>query len=179
MHLLAYVAIQDKTSHKHLKERYIPHPITREWATSLIIYLVIFRPFEEMLVNQLLGGDALHRYRIQMWPGIRSTMSADKFSSSCASMTLRYLGKRITPLPWRSLMTAFAQYLPDSKAYEANKAHAVTPALEAVVEANTLLSGLGFESGGLAAAHAVSGLLLREVSPGCAYCSDVNRSTMV
>ena len=40
-------------------------------------------------------------------------------------------------------------------AYEANKAKAVTPALEAVVEANTLLSGLGFESGGLAAAHAV------------------------
>jgi glycerol dehydrogenase len=31
----------------------------------------------------------------------------------------------------------------------------VTPALEKVVEANTLLSGLGFESGGLAAAHAV------------------------
>ncbi|KAH9925379.1 glycerol dehydrogenase [Epithele typhae] len=41
------------------------------------------------------------------------------------------------------------------QAYEANKAHAVTPALEAVVEANTLLSGLGFESGGLAAAHAI------------------------
>lgn len=31
----------------------------------------------------------------------------------------------------------------------------VTPALEAVVEANTLLSGLGFESGGLALAHAI------------------------
>jgi len=31
----------------------------------------------------------------------------------------------------------------------------VTPSVEAVVEANTLLSGLGFESGGLAAAHAV------------------------
>jgi glycerol dehydrogenase len=29
------------------------------------------------------------------------------------------------------------------------------PALEAVVEANVLLSGLGFESGGLSAAHAV------------------------
>lgn len=40
-------------------------------------------------------------------------------------------------------------------AYEANKAHCITPAFEAVVEANTLLSGLGFESGGLAAAHAV------------------------
>ncbi|MFN7933970.1 MAG: glycerol dehydrogenase [Bryobacteraceae bacterium] len=32
---------------------------------------------------------------------------------------------------------------------------AVTPALERIVEANTLLSGLGFESSGLAAAHAV------------------------
>ncbi|KAI0342630.1 glycerol dehydrogenase [Trametopsis cervina] len=41
------------------------------------------------------------------------------------------------------------------QAYEANKAKALTPAFEAVVEANTLLSGLGFESGGLAAAHAI------------------------
>lgn len=32
---------------------------------------------------------------------------------------------------------------------------AVTPALERIVEANTLLSGLGFESGGLAVAHSV------------------------
>lgn len=33
--------------------------------------------------------------------------------------------------------------------------HVVTPALEHIVEANTLLSGIGFESGGLAAAHAI------------------------
>ncbi len=33
--------------------------------------------------------------------------------------------------------------------------HVVTPALENIVEANILLSGLGFESGGLAAAHAI------------------------
>ena len=31
----------------------------------------------------------------------------------------------------------------------------LTPAVEAVIEANTLLSGLGFESGGVAASHAV------------------------
>ena len=35
------------------------------------------------------------------------------------------------------------------------EAGAPTPALERVVEANNLLSGLGFESGGLAVAHAV------------------------
>ena len=31
----------------------------------------------------------------------------------------------------------------------------VTPALEHIIEANTLLSGIGFESGGLAAAHSI------------------------
>lgn len=33
--------------------------------------------------------------------------------------------------------------------------HLVTPALEHIIEANILLSGVGFESGGLAAAHAI------------------------
>ena len=36
------------------------------------------------------------------------------------------------------------------------EAGAVTPAFEKVVEANTLLSGLGFESGGVSVAHALS-----------------------
>lgn len=41
------------------------------------------------------------------------------------------------------------------EAMRAVSLQAVTPALERIVEANTLLSGLGFESSGLAAAHAV------------------------
>lgn len=40
-------------------------------------------------------------------------------------------------------------------ALQAVAAQQVTPALERLVEANTLLSGLGFESSGLAAAHAI------------------------
>ncbi len=40
-------------------------------------------------------------------------------------------------------------------ALEALAAQEPTPALERLVEANTLLSGLGFESSGLAAAHAI------------------------
>ncbi|SES22375.1 glycerol dehydrogenase [Salipaludibacillus aurantiacus] len=40
-------------------------------------------------------------------------------------------------------------------AYESVKESIVSPAVEAVIEANTLLSGIGFESGGLAAAHAI------------------------
>ncbi|MBF0552258.1 MAG: iron-containing alcohol dehydrogenase, partial [Deltaproteobacteria bacterium] len=37
----------------------------------------------------------------------------------------------------------------------ANDAHVVTPALNSIAEANILLSGIGFESSGLAAAHAI------------------------
>jgi glycerol dehydrogenase len=37
----------------------------------------------------------------------------------------------------------------------ASERHLVTPALDRIVEANTLLSGIGFESAGLAAAHAI------------------------
>lgn len=40
-------------------------------------------------------------------------------------------------------------------AVAAAHAGAITPALERIIEANTLLSGLGFESGGLAVAHSV------------------------
>ena len=40
-------------------------------------------------------------------------------------------------------------------AVAAARAGAITPALERIIEANTLLSGLGFESGGLAVAHSV------------------------
>jgi glycerol dehydrogenase len=44
-----------------------------------------------------------------------------------------------------------------------NEMNVVTPAFEHIVEANTLLSGLGFESGGLAAAHAIhNGLTVLE-----------------
>lgn len=40
-------------------------------------------------------------------------------------------------------------------AYKAVEKKVVTPAVEAVIEANTLLSGLGFENAGLAGAHAI------------------------
>jgi glycerol dehydrogenase len=49
-------------------------------------------------------------------------------------------------------------------ACEAVRHGVVTPALERLVEANTLLSGLGFESGGLAVAHSVHNGLT--VAPG-------------
>ncbi len=45
------------------------------------------------------------------------------------------------------------------EAKRAVELHVVTPAVEKVIEANVLLSGLGFESGGLATAHMVANAL--------------------
>lgn len=42
-----------------------------------------------------------------------------------------------------------------AEAKKANDRHVVTPAFDRVVEANILLSGLGFENGGIASAHAI------------------------
>ena len=63
-------------------------------------------------------------------------------------------------------------------AIDSVKAGVVTPALDAVVEANTLLSGLGFESGGLAAAHAIhDGLTAAEQTHGLTHGQKVNVGT--
>ncbi|HOB63884.1 MAG TPA: glycerol dehydrogenase [Clostridia bacterium] len=73
--------------------------------------------------------------------------------------------------PARGTKTAFAlaqlcyqTLLEDGyKAKVACENKVITPALENIIEANILLSGLGFESGGLAAAHAIhDGLTILE-----------------
>lgn len=62
----------------------------------------------------------------------------------------------------------------------AAEAGVVTEALEKVVEANTLLSGLGFESGGLAAAHAIhNGLTVLEETHSNTHGEKVAFATIV
>lgn len=65
-------------------------------------------------------------------------------------------------------------------AVEAARVGAVTPALERIVEANTLLSGLGFESGGLALAHSIhNGLTAAQETHGCLHGEKVAFGTLV
>jgi len=66
-------------------------------------------------------------------PGYRPTLAALALSQSCYDILIEH-GLR-------------AKWSAEKKL--------VTPSLEKIIEANILLSGLGFESGGLAAAHAV------------------------
>ncbi|WP_280587565.1 glycerol dehydrogenase [Halorubrum sp. Boch-26] len=64
-------------------------------------------------------------------------------------------------------------------AVDAVEREAVTASVEAVAEANTLLSGLGFESGGLAAAHSVhNGLTQLGVTHHATHGEKVNVGTV-
>ena len=65
-------------------------------------------------------------------------------------------------------------------AVEAVKADLVTPAVEEVVESNVLLSGLGFENGGLAIAHSIhNGLTALEETHGYLHGEKVAFGTLV
>ncbi|MGC5627683.1 glycerol dehydrogenase [Georgenia sp. Z1344] len=87
-------------------------------------------------------GDAL-----ATWPEARAVARAKKSTMAGGQATMS--AKALARLSWDIL---HEDALPAIAAVGRN---VVTPAVDRVVEANTLLSGLGFESSGLAAAHAI------------------------
>ena len=87
-------------------------------------------------------GDALATW-------IEARASAEARSSAMAGGPPTIAALALARLSWDTLLSY------GFSAKQAAEQHVVTPAVEKVIEANTLLSGLGFESGGLAAAHAV------------------------
>jgi glycerol dehydrogenase len=90
----------------------------------------------------IVGGRSPIRLLSDTWSGL-STKSALALAKLC----------------YRTLLADGADAL------RAVRAQVVTPALERLVEANTLLSGIGFESSGLAAAHAIhNGLTTAKVT---------------
>ncbi len=95
-------------------------------------------------------GDALATYF-----EARSCLASN--ATSCAGGTTTKAAQALAELCYDTLL---------SEGYKAKLAadnKAVTKSLEAIIEANTLLSGMGFESAGLAAAHAIhNGLTVLE-----------------
>ncbi|WP_146340580.1 glycerol dehydrogenase [Nesterenkonia sp. NBAIMH1] len=83
-----------------------------------------------------------------------------------------HTGTALAELSWKILWEHSLDAL------DAVRTKCVTPALESVVEANTLLSGLGFESGGLAAAHAIhNGMTAAPQTHGLTHGEKVNIGT--
>ncbi|MGO3885882.1 MAG: glycerol dehydrogenase [Mycetocola sp.] len=107
-------------------------------------------------------GDAL-----ATWLEARATLRGQ--GATMAGGRPTRAGTALAELSWKLLHENALQAL------DAVRANVVTPALEAVVEANTLLSGLGFESGGLAAAHAIhNGLTAAPQTHGLTHGQKVN-----
>ncbi|MHA7239270.1 glycerol dehydrogenase [Arthrobacter sp. TMS1-12-1] len=107
-------------------------------------------------------GDAL-----ATWLEARATAASSSPTMAGGLPTLT--GTALARLSWDVL---WDNALP---ALDAVRDHLVTPAVEKVIEANTLLSGLGFESGGLAAAHAIhNGLTAAPQTHGLAHGQKVN-----
>jgi glycerol dehydrogenase len=107
-------------------------------------------------------GDAL-----ATWLEARATSRSSSTTMAGGLPTLT--GTALAKLSWEVI---WENALP---ALDAVRDHVVTPAVEKLVEANTLLSGLGFESGGLAAAHAIhNGLTAAPQTHGLTHGQKVN-----
>lgn len=94
LHHLSLNSTTDKMSHQRLVDHFVPHIPTREWALSLLRYLVIICPFAERLVESLFAHqpEILTRYHHNLWPGIKHTMMSEDLSLQLARITEKYLG---------------------------------------------------------------------------------------
>jgi glycerol dehydrogenase len=107
----------------------------------LVDTFVIAQSPVRLLVSGM--GDALATYFEAHISQVTGTPSAQ--TGALSTLTAQAIGKLCLDI----LLTNGVQAIAEAHA------HTPGPALEAVVEANVLLSGLGFESGGLSAAHAI------------------------
>jgi glycerol dehydrogenase len=117
-------------------------------------YLVLPRNPDVVLVDSTVILNAPLRFLVSGMGDALSTWfeAEDCRISGAANMTGRPGGMTAFGLARMCLDTLMDD---GPAAVEAMQAKKMTPALERVIEANTLLSGLGFESGGLSGAHAI------------------------
>lgn len=117
-------------------------------------YMILPRNPDAVVVDTEVAANAPFRFLVSgmgdalaTWIEARATAEARKTAMAGGPPTIAALA--LARLSWDTLISY------GFSAKQAAEQHVVTPAVEKVIEANTLLSGLGFESGGLAAAHAI------------------------
>lgn len=117
-------------------------------------YVFFPRNPDLVLVDTQLAAGAPYRFLVSgmgdaLATWVEARASSQAYRQTMAGGTPTMAGLALAKLCWEMLFDYGVA------ARDAAREHVVTTALEKTVEANTLLSGLGFESGGLAAAHAV------------------------
>lgn len=117
-------------------------------------YLVLPKNPDVVLVDTRIVAEAPVRFLVAgIGDALSTWFEADACERSYAGNMTGDVGSMTARRLARFCYETILEY--GSAAKASCEANAVTPALERVVEANTLLSGLGFESGGLAACHAI------------------------
>ncbi len=114
--------------------------------------------------------------------GMGDALSTYFEARACArSFAHNIPGGKSTKLAVAAARLCYDTLLEDSlKAVAASDSNVVTQALENIIEANTLLSGMGFESSGLAAAHAIhNGLTALEETHSYFHGEKVSFGTIV
>lgn len=117
-------------------------------------YLLLSRNPDVVLVDTEVIAKAPPRF---LSAGMGDALSTWFEAESCRVARAANMSGRLGPMTAYALARLCFDTLMEHGplARRAVEQGAVTPSLEKVVEANTLLSGLGFESGGLAACHAI------------------------
>jgi glycerol dehydrogenase len=117
-------------------------------------YLVLPRNPDLVLVDTRIVAEAPVRFLVSgMGDALSTWFEADACQRKYATNMTGNVGSYTAYALARFCYETLLAYGPAAKV--ACDSKVVTPALERIVEANTLLSGLGFESGGLAACHAI------------------------
>jgi len=117
-------------------------------------YLVLPRNPDLVLVDSQVVAQAPARFLVSgMGDALATWFEAEDCRIRGAGNMTGRVGPRTAYALARLCYDTLLEYGP--LALQACRQQVVTPALEHIIEANTLLSGLGFESGGLAAAHAI------------------------
>ena len=135
-HVICLVDIQDKTSHKHLRDKYVPHCPAKSVAELLVYNLVVFRPFEEYLVGILLGDEVGLRYHQQLWPGLKETISDTRISDAIGRECSLHLVKNSSIsnvsykiLFWRNLVSAILKHQSDVRTLATHQQYYIDTAM--------------------------------------------------
>ncbi|KAJ7494196.1 hypothetical protein FB451DRAFT_1551352 [Mycena latifolia] len=122
-HNLCMITLQDKTSHKRLKDRYIPAATPLDLAAHILLNLSVFRPFQVFLATKFIGDSEGKRFNDYLHPRIRRNLTSDQLSRMLGDATEAVLGARLTMLPWRKVVSMIGRRHGDPREFEMAKSY--------------------------------------------------------
>ncbi|KAJ6462643.1 hypothetical protein C8R47DRAFT_96617 [Mycena vitilis] len=117
-HNLALVAMQDKTSHKRMKDRFVPHVPPPSVSRDIVYNLAIFRPFQTIIAQALLGDDDARRFHESLWPRLTANIDSNELSALLGDTTEVFLNIRLPITKLRKIVSTFSSKHADPRAYE-------------------------------------------------------------